>query len=258
MSSTAGQARDHPLIGISASFHDFGDYGGVGVQRQVFAAGGVPVTLAQLPATIPAALAVLDGLVLAPGRDIEPSRYGQQPGPLLSATEPQRDEFELALVPAALERGIPILGMCRGIQVLNVALGGTLVQDVSLVAPEHPTDPGWVRWGLTEKASLAGEPPPEHPRHPISVRASSLLGVALGATEVEVNSYHHQAIEQLAEDLEAVAVAPDGVIEAVELPGSPVLAVQWELQEEARVDPRSQAVFEWFAQATRAAAYSSS
>src|SRR6202035_2961830 len=113
--------NDRPLIGISASQHDFGDYGGVGVQRPVFAAGGLPVTLPQLEAMVPAALAGLDGLVLAPGRDIEPWRYGQEPHPLLGAVEPQRDEFELALVPAALELGIPILGMCRGIQVLNVA-----------------------------------------------------------------------------------------------------------------------------------------
>ena len=80
-----------------------------------------------------AALAViqkvrLDGVVLAPGRDIEPRRYGQEPGPSLAATEPERDAFELELVPRVLERGLPVLGMCRGIQVLNVALGGTLVQ----------------------------------------------------------------------------------------------------------------------------------
>ncbi len=238
--------NDRPLIGISASQHDFGDYGGVGVQRPVFAAGGLPVTLAQLPASVSAALAALDGLVLAPGRDIEPWRYGQQPHPLLAAVEPQRDEFELSLVPAALELGIPILGMCRGIQVLNVALGGTLAQDVSLVAPGHPTDPGWKRWKLTEAASLAGASAPIHPRHQVTVQDGSLLARALGAAAVEVNSYHHQAIERLGRGLEAVAVAPDGVIEAVEMPGRPVLAVQWELQEEARVDPRSAAVFSWF------------
>jgi putative glutamine amidotransferase len=212
----------------------------------VFAAGGLPLTLPQLPASVPAALAVLDGLVLAPGRDIEPWRYGQDPHPLLAAVEPQRDEFELALVPAALELGIPILGMCRGIQVLNVALGGTLAQDVSLVTPDHPTDPGWTRWKLTERASLAGDPPTEHPRHPISIADDSVLASAISATAIEVNSYHHQAIERLGSGLEAIAIAPDGVIEAVEMPGRPVLAVQWELQEEARVDVRSAAVFSWF------------
>jgi gamma-glutamyl-gamma-aminobutyrate hydrolase PuuD len=247
------RSRDRPLIALSQSFHDFGDYAGVGVQRPVFAAGGLPVTLAQLPGSVSAALDAVDGLVLAPGRDIAPARYGQEPGPLLAATEPQRDEFELALVPEALARGIPILGICRGIQILNVALGGTLVQDVSLLAPGHPTDRGWVRWGETEQASLAGQPPPEHPRHPTTIAESSLLAAALGTMAVEVNSYHHQAIERLGDGLDAVAVAPDGVIEAVELTGRPVLAVQWELQEEARGDARFQAVFEWFVGAVRAA-----
>jgi putative glutamine amidotransferase len=220
----------------------------------VLAAGGVPVTLAQLPGGIAAALAVLDGLVLAPGRDIEPWRYGQEPGPLLAAVEPQRDEFELALVPAALERGIPILGMCRGIQVLNVALGGTLAQDVSLLAESHATDPGWTAWKLTEKASLAGEPPPPHPRHDIAVEPDSALARALGTTGLDVNSYHHQAIDRLGDGLSVVARAVDGLIEAVEMPGRPVLAVQWELQEEARVDPRFQAVFDWFVAQSRTAA----
>jgi putative glutamine amidotransferase len=251
VSSVEATARYRPLIGISASLHDFGDYGGVGVQRPVLAAGGVPVTLAQLPASVEAVLAVLDGLVLAPGRDIEPWRYGETATPLLAATEPQRDEFELALVPAALERGLPILGMCRGIQVLNVALGGTLHQDVSLVAADHSTDPGWVAWKATEAASLAGSPPPPHPRHPITVSEDSLLARALGAVSVDVNSYHHQAIDRLGAGLAVTAVAPDGVIEAVELPGRPVLAVQWELQEEARLDRRSAAIFEWFVDAAR-------
>jgi putative glutamine amidotransferase len=240
-----------PLIGISASVHDFGDYAGVGVQRPILAAGGIPVTLSQLPAAAVPSLGQLDGLVLAPGRDIEPWRYGASPGPLLAAVEPQRDEFEFALVPPALELGIPILGMCRGLQVLNVALGGTLFEDVSLVAPGHATDPGWTAWKQTEIASLAGAAPPPHPRHQVSVVPTSALAAALGETSVEVNSYHHQAIDRLGDGLTVVARTPDGVIEAVELPGRPVLAVQWELQEEARIDPRSAAVFEWFVEAAR-------
>jgi putative glutamine amidotransferase len=244
--------RNHrPLIGISASLHDFGDYGGVGVQRPLLAAGAVPLTLPQLPGAVPAVLDAIDGLLLAPGRDIEPARYGQAPHPLLAATEPQRDELELALVPAALARGLPILGMCRGIQVLNVALGGTLHQDVSMVAAEHPTDPGWRSWKLTERASLAGERPPPHPRHPISIEDGTALAAALGSGTAEVNSYHHQAIDRLGDGLKVVARSPDGVIEAVELAGRPVLAVQWELQEEARIDPRSQRVFEWLIDAAR-------
>ena len=96
------------------------------------------MTLPQLPDAIEPALDVIDGVLLAPGRDIEPRRYGQEPHPLLAATEPQRDEFELPLVAGALDRGLPVLGMCRGIQVLNVALGGTLAQDVSLLVDGSP------------------------------------------------------------------------------------------------------------------------
>jgi putative glutamine amidotransferase len=240
-----------PLIGVSASLHDFGDYGGIGVQRPLLTAGGLPLALPQLAGAIGPALERIDALVLAPGRDIEPARYGQEPHPLLAATEPQRDAFELELVHAALDRGLPILGICRGIQVLNVALGGTLHQDVRLDATsaEHPSDPGWARWRELEASSLAGTVPPPHPRHPIAVTPGSLLARALGATDAEVNSFHHQAIDRLGRGLEAVARAPDGVIEAVELRGRAVLAVQWELQEEWRIDRRFLGVFDWFVDA---------
>jgi putative glutamine amidotransferase len=245
-------ARERPpLIGVSASLHDFGDYGGVGVHRPLLLAGGLPMTLPQLPDAIGPALDAIDALVLAPGRDIEPRRYGQEPHPLLAATEPQRDAFELDLVARALDRDLPLLGMCRGLQVLNVALGGTLVQDVSLVADAHPSDPGWTRWKLVEAASVAGSPPPPHPRHQIEIAPGSLLEGALDATTIEVNSFHHQAIDRLGEGLAVVAASADGVAEAIELPGRSVLAVQWELQEEWRVDPRFLRVFEWFVEASR-------
>jgi putative glutamine amidotransferase len=215
------------------------------VQRPLLLAGGLPLTLPQLPDAIDPALQALDAIVLAPGRDIEPTRYGQEPHPLLAATEPQRDAFELQLVGAALDRGLPILGMCRGIQILNIALGGTLAQDVSLVASEHPSDPGWRQWKRVEAASLAGAPPPPHPRHEIEIEPGSLLAGALDTTTIEVNSFHHQAIDRLGDGLAVVACSADGVPEALELPGRPVLAVQWELQEEWRIDRRFLRVFEW-------------
>jgi putative glutamine amidotransferase len=244
--------RQPPLIGVSASVHDFGDYAGVGVHRPIFDAGGLPMALPQLVDAIGPALDAVDAIVLAPGRDIEPRRYGQEPHALLAATEPQRDAFELALVGAALERELPILGMCRGVQVLNVALGGTLVQDVSLVAAGHPSDPGWARWKEVEAASVAGTPVPPHPRHEISIAPSSLLARALGTTTIEVSSFHHQAIDRVGSGLEVVARSVlDGLPEAVEMPGRPVLAVQWELQEEWRVDPRFAAVFDWFVEEAR-------
>ena len=242
-----------PLIGISASMHDFGDYAGVGNHRPVLAAGGLPVVLPQLADAIGPVLDALDGVVLAPGRDIHPARYGQEPHPLLAPTEPQRDEFELQLTLEALDRGLPILGMCRGIQTLNVALGGTLAQDVSLISGEHPSDPGWVSWKATEVASLADAPMPPHPRHEISIEPGSLLAASLGTTTIEVDSFHHQAIDRLGDGLAVVARSPDGVIEAIEMRGRPVLAVQWELQEEARVDPRFQSIFDWFVAQARGA-----
>ena len=236
-----------PLIGVSASLHDFGDYGGVGVHRPLLAAGGLPVALPQLIDAVGPVLEAVDAVVLAPGRDIDPAHYGQEPHELLAATEPQRDAFELALVREALDRGLPLLGMCRGVQVLNVALGGTLVQDVSLVAAGHPSDPGWARWKEVEAASVAGLPVPPHPRHEISISAGSMLASALGTTNIEVSSFHHQAIDVVGAGLEVVAWSvADGLPEAVEMPGRPVLAVQWELQEEWRVDARFSAVFDWF------------
>jgi putative glutamine amidotransferase len=253
--SRALDIAERPLIGVSASVHDFGDYGGVGVHRPVFDAGGLPVALPQLVDAVEPVLDAVDAIVLAPGRDIEPSRYGQEPHSLLAATEPQRDAFELALVDRALACDLPILGMCRGVQLLNVALGGTLVQDVSLAVSGHPSDPGWARWKEVEAASVAGLPVPPHPRHLIEIEPSSVLAGALGTVSIEVSSFHHQAIDVVGSGLDVVARSvSDGLPEAVEIPGRPVLAVQWELQEEWRVDARFASVFEWFVDEARACA----
>jgi putative glutamine amidotransferase len=250
------RAGSKPLIGLSLSFHDFGDYQGVGFQRPIAAAGGIPVTLPRLPDALDDALDACAGIALGGGRDIDPSLYGQEAGELLAATEPRRDAFELELVERALERSLPILGMCRGIQILNVALGGTLVQDLRLVDAwaEHPSDRGWSAWKEVERASLEdeGQVPP-HPRHSISVEPGSRLHAALGLEQIEVDSFHHQALDRVAPELRVVARAPDGVVEAVELESDAyVLAVQWELQEEWRVDRRFLAVFEHFVDAANA------
>jgi putative glutamine amidotransferase len=231
-----------PVIGLSLSNHDFGDYAAVGFQRPLALAGGVGLTLPRVEGALGDALDLCDGILLGGGRDIEPARYGQEPSEHLAPTEPRRDAFELELTERALDRGLPLLGMCRGMQILNVALGGTLVQDVS-VRPEwaeHPCDRGWRAWKEVERASLEGsaEVPP-HPRHSIAIEPGSRLHAALGVDEIEVDSFHHQALDEVASELTVVARAPDGVVEAVELDGEQfLLAVQWELQEEWRVDRR--------------------
>jgi putative glutamine amidotransferase len=253
--ATAGRATARrPLVGVSASLHDFGDYGGIGVQRPLFDAGAMPVMLAQLPEATGAVVDRIDGLLLAPGRDIDPARYGQAPHELLSAIEPLRDAFEFELTAAALDRGLPILGICRGMQVLNVATGGTMVQDVRIRDSwrEHPSDPGWHAWKRMEQVALGRQAAiPDHPRHAIDVAVPSILATALGSEPTTVNSFHHQALGELGRGLRVTAAAPDGVAEAIELDGAPVLGVQWELQEEWRINPRFMRVFEWFVDAAR-------
>jgi gamma-glutamyl-gamma-aminobutyrate hydrolase PuuD len=247
-----------PVIGLSLGLLDFGDYGGVGFQRPLALAGGIGMGLPRVPGHLDDALDACDGILLGGGRDIDPRSYGQEPTEHLSVTDPRRDAFELELVERALDRGLPILGMCRGIQILNVALGGTLVQDLAL-KPEwadHPSDRGWKAWKDVEASALDGDAPvPAHPRHPISVEPGSQLHEALGVEEVEVNSFHHQALDRVADSLTVVAEAPDGVVEAVELDGHDyVVAVQWELQEEWRVDRRFLAPFAQLVEAASAAA----
>ena len=248
--------RRKPVIGLSLGLHDFGDYAGVGFQRPLALVGGVGMALPRVDGHLEDALDVCDGILLGGGRDIDPRRYGQEPSDHLAPTEPRRDAFELELTERSLDRGLPILGMCRGIQILNVALGGTLVQDVA-VKPEwaeHPSDRGWKAWKEVERSSLAGsDEVPPHPRHQIRIEPGSRLHAALGVEEIEVDSFHHQALDEVASDLTVVARAPDGVVEAVELDGDQyVLAVQWELQEEWRVDRRFLEPFAQFVAAASA------
>jgi gamma-glutamyl-gamma-aminobutyrate hydrolase PuuD len=240
-----------PLIGLSVGYHDFGDYQGVGFQRPLALAGGVPLILSRVEGSLDDMLDAVEGVVLGGGRDIEPGRYGQEPHERLGPGDPKRDAFELELVERALDRGLPLLGMCRGIQTINVALGGTLVQDVSLVEEwtDHPTDRGWTRWKEVERASLENDSAvPEHPRHSMAIEPGSRLHAALGVDEIEVNSFHHQAIDRLAPGLRATGLAPDGLIEVIEhaSDGAYLLAAQFELQEEWRIDPRFLELFRQF------------
>lgn len=186
--------------------------------QAVMRAGGVPLLIpVELSAQHAALLTPrLDGLLLSGGGDIQPERYGSQPHPRVASVDPLRDDLEIALVQIAVEQGLPFLGICRGVQVINVALGGTLYEDIA----SQCANP------------LRHDNYPDIPRdflaHAVKAEAGSRLAAITGCTRFEVNSLHHQALRNAAPSLKAVAWAPDGVIEAVELPGHPFgLGVQW-------------------------------
>jgi putative glutamine amidotransferase len=243
-----------PLIGVSTGFTDYGDYLGLAYARPLAAAGAVPVVVPYLEhaAGRRALLARLDGLVLGVGRDLEPARYGAAPHPSSTAHSPIRDSVELALALEAMEAGVPLLGICRGMQIMNVALGGTLHPDHTVLPAPADRHPGgdWARWEDVVAAALADGAPPQHPTHPIRVEPGSHLAGALGS-HAEVNSYHHQSIARLGRGVRVAARAPDGVIEAIEVPGAAALAlgVQWELQEDWRDGAAGAGIFALLVQA---------
>lgn len=201
--------------------------------RAVEAAGGVPVLLPpHLSERARHALwERLDGVLLTGGGDIAPARFNEPEHPTLIDVSPLRDALELDIVERALEGGVPLLAICRGLQVLNVALGGTLYQDL-------PTDkPGAVAHSQHE--------PRDEPTHAVKVMAEGTrLASIVGVPDLEVNSFHHQAIKRLAEGLRDVAWAPDGVIEAVEMEGERfVLGVQWHPEDLVSHDPAARGLF---------------
>jgi putative glutamine amidotransferase len=202
-----------PRIAIapSSKTHDY--------EESVRRAGGEPVILdpaTQRPADV---VASFDGLLLAGGGDVLPSLYGEAAHPTFGAAEPGRDDYEIELVKRALERDLPVFAICRGIQVLNVALGGTLIQDIPTeVTRAEPHD---VR---EPRVAIA---------HDVWVTSGSLLERLMReriekGDSVSVNSRHHQAIKDVAPGLVVSATAPDGVVEAAEHPASTFcLGVQW-------------------------------
>jgi putative glutamine amidotransferase len=210
--------------------------------RAVQGAGGIPVLLTPhfTPEVQAALWQRLDGLVLTGGGDIEPFRFGETPHPTVSDVSPARDELELSLTRRAIADEVPLFAICRGIQVLNVALGGTLVQDIRSEWPNALTH--------SQQASR------DEPTHPVKVMGEGTrLGRVLGRFEVDVNSMHHQAIRQLGEGLREVAWAPDGVIEGVEMPDEDrfVVGVQWHPEELVGHDQAARNLFAAIVDAAR-------
>jgi putative glutamine amidotransferase len=179
------------------------------------AAGALPIVIPPLrPEDVAGLVARLDGLVLSGGPDLAPSAYGASSHPELGATVASLDAFEYAMAREAARVRLPILGICRGAQAINVARGGTLHQHL----------PDIVGDSIVHRQAVDGR----RPVHPVDLLPGSRLAHLLGATQVEVNSFHHQAIDRIGKGLRACAWAPDGTIEGVEDPELPFLiAVQW-------------------------------
>jgi putative glutamine amidotransferase len=182
--------------------------------RAVAAAGAVPVLLPVHAGWHEEMAEILGGVVLTGGGDVDPASYGRTAGPAVYGVDAERDAFEFALTRWAVARDVPLLAICRGIQAMNVALGGTLVQDI---ATEVPGALGHVRTDRHDRAV-----------HTVRIEPGSLLADALGSTDARTNSMHHQAVSEPAPSSRVVARAPDGVVEAIEVPGARfALGVQW-------------------------------
>lgn len=235
-----------PVIGIAANQHyqknqDFFDqpftYSPQGFIDGVHQAGGVPVLL---PISDPELAAdyieKIDKLLLAGGQDVTPFLYNEEPRPKLGATSIERDTFEIALIKEALKQNKPIFTVCRGTQLLNVALGGTLYQDLS----EYP------EWEVKHDMYPTV---PDFGLHSITIKGDSVLAPLFGE-RTQVNSYHHQAIKELAESLIPIAWSTDGIVEAVESRerNTKIIGVQWHPELTHQKDPEEQSLFDYFVQ----------
>ncbi len=206
------------MSGIEFDLH-FTDY-----PRSISLAGGLPVELTR-DADATEMVEHLDGLVLTGGADVEPKHYGQDPDEGLGAIEPDRDAWEMTLLAAARDKGIPILAICRGMQLLNVVCGGTLRQHVEL--DEGAGHPQWDVDG-------------HEMTHGVSV-VEGTLTAELFPGEIGVNSLHHQVIDEVGEGLVVSAKASDGVVEGLETPDGSIVAVQWHPELLKKPDP----TFQW-------------
>lgn len=203
--STAETAPVMPTIGVAFPKDDYiTALERAGAKVRVLDAANDP---------LPAALDACDGVLLTGGVDVDPKEYGEAPHPTVE-TNAVRDDYELALARLAIARDLPLLAICRGVQVLNVAAGGTLIQDLP---SQHPSS---IEHSITEpKNSIA---------HDVAISDGTCLSMLLGAPSLAVNSRHHQAVKDTAAGFVVSATSPDGVVEAIERPASTFcVGVQW-------------------------------
>jgi putative glutamine amidotransferase len=236
-----GGKRMKPLIGITISYD--GEHT-LSLRRDyhdaVLQAGGIPILLPYLTdeQEMEELIDKLDGLILSGGFDVDPAWFGEEPHSQLGEVVPERDEVELKYCRLFLKTNKPLFAICRGCQVLNVAVGGTLYQDL-------PS-----QW---ENALQHSQRAPRfHPSHSIQMKEGSLLAKISGKLKQRVNSFHHQAIKEVKAPFTVVATSPDGVIEAIESTVHPfVLGVQWHPEGMAEKDSFAQALFSAFVEQCR-------
>lgn len=229
-----------PIIGIAMSRDEHGFRLGEEYVQAVEAAGGVAIGIPPVHDVerVLTHSAYLHGILLPGGNDVDPNLYGEEILPENGPLEPVRDRFELPLARWALAQGVPILGICRGMQVLNVAAGGTLYQDI-------PSQTG-TRLQHRQKA------PRYYATHSVDIIEGSLLARALGVTTTRVNTFHHQAVHKVAPGFVPSARATDGIVEAIEKPDHPfALGVQWHPEAMQKEDAVQAALFSHFLSAAR-------
>lgn len=211
----------------------------------ILRAGGEPVVISPQPLNPDDAQAMMqrfDGLVLMGGADVNPAMYGQVAGPHIYGVQPDQDVFETALLNAALVQDLPVLAVCRGMQLANVVLGGSLVQHLGELANASEL------LAHAPKRFPVGE---EFALHEISIDADTRMAMALGTTKISGASFHHQGILQLADDLVAVGYAPDGILEAVEHRTKWLLGMQWHPEDTAATDMAQQSLYNAFVERAR-------
>lgn len=203
------------------------------------AAALLPVPLSDADADADQRMRAFSGLLLIGGPDVAPELYGRARHPRCYGVDPIRDAFEVACVRAAIRRRLPVLALCRGLQVLNVALGGTLEQDLR---------------GNAERIDHGDPISRQRSLHAVELKPDSRVARAMGSSRPSCSSYHHQGIDRLAPDLVATGWAADGLVEAAELESGWAVGVQWHPEDTAATDGDQQRLFEAFVHMTAAVA----